>query len=102
MNLPYIIDGSTIVTQSNSCLVYLGQRLGIDQPECMVHNHQALDQCMDLRNDLMKIAYGPAGKEFKPAYEKHFEGAKAHLKKLEGFCTGPFMCGAAPQSADFH
>ena len=31
-NLPYIVDGETVVTQSNSCLVYLGQKLGIDKP----------------------------------------------------------------------
>ena len=33
MNLPYIIDGETIVTQSNSCLLYLGKKLGIDKEE---------------------------------------------------------------------
>ena len=38
VNLPYILDGptaadpsETVVTQSNSCLLYLGQRLGIDR-----------------------------------------------------------------------
>ena len=50
INLPYIVDGDTVVTQSNSCLVYLGQKLGIDKPECMVKNHQVLDQTMDLRS----------------------------------------------------
>ena len=38
INLPYVIEGptaadptETVVTQSNSCLLYLGQRLGIDR-----------------------------------------------------------------------
>ena len=38
INLPYVIEGptaadptETVVTQSNSCLLYIGQRLGIDR-----------------------------------------------------------------------
>ena len=102
INLPYIVDGNTVVTQSNSCLIYLGQKLGIDAAEHMIHNHQVLDQTMDLRNDLMKIIYNPAHADFKPALEGHMKGAATHLAKLEGFCKGPFMCGPAMQSGDFH
>ena len=43
-----------------------------------------------------------SGANFKPALEKHLEGAMKHLTKLEGFCAGPFMCGGAMQSGDFH
>jgi len=104
INLPYLVDGETIVTQSNSCLIYLGQKLGIDlaAPQIMIHNHQALDQTMDLRNSLMKICYGPGGKDFKAALESHMEGAMTHFNKLEGFCMGPYMCGATMQSSDFN
>eukprot|EP00658_Telonema_sp_P-2_P015464 TRINITY_DN15948_c0_g1_i7.p1 TRINITY_DN15948_c0_g1~~TRINITY_DN15948_c0_g1_i7.p1 ORF type:complete len:121 (+),score=30.52 TRINITY_DN15948_c0_g1_i7:245-607(+) len=28
--------------------------------------------------------------------------ATGNFAKLEGFCVGPFMCGDAPQSGDFH
>merc|ERR1712217_603357 len=62
---------------------------------------------MDLRNDLMKVAY-PFGAaktkdEFPAVAKKHLaESAKTHFTKLEGFCKGPFMCGASPQSGDFH
>ena len=102
INLPYIVDGDKVVTQSNSCLTYLGSKLGIDKPELAADNHMVLDQTMDLRNDTMKICYGPAGKEFKPALEGHMQGAVGHLSKLEGFCKGPYMCGNAIQSGDFH
>ena len=102
INLPYLIDGSTVVTQSNSCLLYLGQRLGIDTAECMIHNHQVLDQTMDLRNELMKIVYNPACQPFKEHLEKHMGTAGTHFAKLEGFAKGPYMCGAAVQSGDFH
>ena len=29
-----------MITQSNSCLLFLGTKLGIDKPDCMVYNHQ--------------------------------------------------------------
>jgi len=101
-NLPTIVDGDVVVTQSNSCLVFLGAKLGIDTPANTVVNHQVLDQTMDLRNDLMKICYGPAGKDFKPALEKHMGSATTHFAKLEGFCAGPYMSGGTIQSGDFH
>merc|ERR1711924_42025 len=107
INLPYIINGDEVVTQSNTCLLYLGQKLGIDTPENFIHNHMVLDQVMDLRNDLMKVVY-PFGnvktkEEFPAAAKDHLEkSAKTNFTKLEGFCKGPYMCGAAPQSGDFH
>ena len=32
INLPYIIDGEQVVTQSNTCMLYLGQKLSIALP----------------------------------------------------------------------
>merc|ERR1711907_540125 len=61
INLPFIVNGDDVVTQSNSCLLYLGYKLQIDKPELMTKNHQALDQIMDLRNDFVKICYPFAG-----------------------------------------
>jgi len=106
MNLPYVIDGPTVVTQSNSCALYLGQRLGIDAPTYALHNHQVLDETMDLRNNTMKIVYPFNGtvktkEEFPAAYEGHMKTLAASLGKLEGFCKGPYMCGPAIQSGDF-
>lgn len=109
INLPYIIDGDVVVTQSNTCTVYLGQRLGIDAPEDFVANHTVIDQAHDLRNNLMEVVYPqPVGHtethgEFPEAARKHMAGpVKAHFTKLEGFCKGPYMCGDKPQSGDFH
>merc|ERR1712070_521994 len=51
INLPYVLDGDLVVTQSNSCLLYLGKKLGIDEESLSIQNHQVLDQTMDLRND---------------------------------------------------
>jgi glutathione S-transferase len=103
MNLPYLVDGDTIVTQSNSCLVYLGKKLGIDSEALFVLNHQALDQTMDLRNDLMKIVYGGPAAGFKDAFQRHLQAsAVGHFTKLERFMKGKYMCGDTIQSSDFH
>ena len=37
---------------------------------------------------------------FPEAFAVHMKAA--HFTKLEGFVSGPFVCGAEPQSADFH
>jgi glutathione S-transferase len=100
INLPYIKDGDNVITQSVSCLLYLGQKLGIDKAANFIRNHQAHDQAMDLRNDLIKVVYGGEKAEWQAKFEKHLEFA--HFTKLEGFCAGPYMCGAEMQSADFH
>jgi len=106
INLPYIVDGDLVVTQSNTCLVYLGRKLGVDTEANFIKNHTVLDQVMDLRNDLMKVVY-PFGsvktkEEFPAAAKQHLAGSvTTNLTKLEGFCAGPYMCGAAPESGDF-
>lgn len=106
INLPFIQSGDELVTQSNTCAVYLGQKLGIDTPANMIKNHTVLDQVMDLRNDLMKVVY-PFGsvktkEEFPAAAKDHLaKSATGNFTKLEGFCVGPYMCGAEPQSGDF-
>jgi glutathione S-transferase len=33
INLPYLIDDEEVITQSNSILLYLGLKLGIDLPD---------------------------------------------------------------------
>ena len=99
------------MTQSNTCALYLGAKLGIDafggDLVKATTNHTVLDQTMDLRNDLMKVVY-PFGstktpEEFPEAFKKHFaKSASATLKKLEGFIgAGPFVLGADPRSGDF-
>lgn len=106
VNLPYVIDGDVVVTQTNSCLLYLGAKMGIDKEDMRFANQQVLDQTMDLRNDLIKVVYPFSGvdkSKFEEAAKKHIgEPATTHFTKLEGMCVGPFMCGTAIQSGDFH
>jgi len=104
INLPYIVDGELVITQSITCTLYLGKKFGIDTEENQLQNHTVLDQTMDLRNDLMKVVYCGLDKkaEFPEIAKQHLDGsAKTHFTKLEGFCEGPWMCGKLPQSGDF-
>ena len=52
-NLPYVIDGETVVTQSNACLLYLGRKLGLmgGTKAETAKAEQTLMQVFDLRND---------------------------------------------------
>lgn len=106
INLPFIVDGEQVITQSNSCMLYLGKKLGLDAPESADRNHQALDQVMDLRNDVIKIVYPFAGVKpdaFLDALKSHNEkSATTNFTKLEAFVIGPYISGEAPESADFH
>merc|ERR1711934_596375 len=107
INLPYVLHGDKVITQTNTVLLYLGKLFGLDTEDNFAQNHCVLDQVMDLRNDLMKIVY-PFGaikskEEFPAAAKAHVEGGmKTHLTKLNAFCKGPYMCGADIQSGDFH
>eukprot|EP01045_Picozoa_sp_COSAG04_P020004 COSAG04_NODE_2002_length_5029_cov_5.314604_2_plen_185_part_00 len=59
-NLPYVIDGDTVVTQSNACFAYLGEKFGLlgsDATE-RVQCEQCLCQVMDLRNEAIELFYG--------------------------------------------
>ena len=106
INLPHVIDGDEVVTQSNTCALYIGQKLGIDKAAHFIHNHCVLDQAMDLRNSLMEFVYphrkGVTKESFPAEAKKHLSSTlTTHLAKFEGFCKGRFMCGETPQSGDF-
>lgn len=87
MNLPYIIDGEHVISQSNACLVYLGRRLdlwGRDLEE-MCDCEQLLCELMDLRNIMTDFCY--ASREFDADAAtkiiQNVQGAKGILQKLE-------------------
>merc|ERR1719265_557741 len=58
-NLPYILDGDTVVVQSNACMIYLGDKFklnGNDEKDKLICL-QLLDEIYDLRNTLMDLVY---------------------------------------------
>ena len=109
-NLPYIVDGGLVVSQSNTRALYLESRLGIDDGMSgtyQTYNHTVLDQTYDLRKDLMKVVYPFRTMKTRQDFrrrraKKHFErNVRTHFTKLEGFCIGPFMTGVNLDRGDF-
>ena len=82
MNLPYIVDGDVVVSQSNACLVYLGEKFGLlgATPRERIECEQLLCEVMDLRNAMVKEFYG-AG-DLQQLLAKGGDGKLAHLQML--------------------
>lgn len=60
MNLPYVVHGDLVVTQSNACIHFVGRKLGFmgkNEVE-LVEIEQLLCEYMDIRNKVVVFAYG--------------------------------------------
>ena len=111
INLPYVVDGEVVVTQSNACLSYLGRKLGywgMNETEITLCE-QLLCEIYDLRNDVVRWSY-PMNKPVK----EYLEGVKSNgsLTKLEAYLAAnsfvskdvntPFLVGDHITAPDFH
>jgi len=111
MNLPYVVDGDLVVTQTNACMGYLGRKfklMGADEAQ-MTKVEAVLCEVMDLRNNAVKLFYGgPADAEaFKAAVVEHLNGSvKGSYGKLEAYTAqngGTYSAGGeTPTAGDFH
>jgi glutathione S-transferase len=121
-NLPFVIDGDVVVTQSNACLTYLAGKLGLMgavggarggplAERALVE--QCLCQVMDLRNDAVALFYGNQIPFTDPPVNNPDENAAVYLSdtvsvhygKLEAWLElhgTTFLAGATPTAADFH
>merc|ERR1711879_777000 len=61
MNLPYVVDGDTVVTQSNACLMYLGRKFNLNgqNDSELLKVEQCLCEVFDLRNNAVRLFYSP-------------------------------------------
>eukprot|EP01006_Ploeotia_vitrea_P017488 TRINITY_DN48642_c0_g1_i2.p1 TRINITY_DN48642_c0_g1~~TRINITY_DN48642_c0_g1_i2.p1 ORF type:complete len:182 (-),score=5.35 TRINITY_DN48642_c0_g1_i2:49-594(-) len=61
INLPYVIDGDLLITQSNACFSYLGRKLNLwgNNEEEIIRCEELLCELMDIRNNMIKYAYTP-------------------------------------------
>jgi len=106
MNLPYVIEGDTVVTQSNACLSFLGRRLGLyGRSEAETINvEQILCELMDVRNNAVGLFY--SGKDDLLArIEKHAAGVHGRYEKLELWLQQrgtAFFAADTITAADFH
>jgi glutathione S-transferase len=101
MNLPYVVDGPVVISQTNAVLMYLGRKFGLvgSNEQELANVEQVLCQAMDLRNDTVRMAY------MSGEVAAHLQSSPAHFEKLEGFLKQigtPFFGGSTPSVADFH
>jgi len=104
MNLPYLVDGSHVITQSNACYLYLGRKFGLNGGNDveMSRVEQVLMQDMDLRNDITKVSYGS---KMEDVCKFAREGFRGHYEKLEDFMkqnNTRFTAADSPTTSDFH
>jgi len=118
INLPYIIDGDRIVSQSNACLSYLGRRLNLwgKTPDEVSDCEMLLCELIDLRNSMTGFAYGTPKPLQKEAATKFLDGVQSGtgiFQKLELWleqkasresvdAPGCFLVGNSATAPDFH
>eukprot|EP01063_Lacrimia_lanifica_P024047 TRINITY_DN32015_c0_g1_i1.p1 TRINITY_DN32015_c0_g1~~TRINITY_DN32015_c0_g1_i1.p1 ORF type:complete len:234 (+),score=87.95 TRINITY_DN32015_c0_g1_i1:50-751(+) len=117
MNLPFIVDGDFVVTQSNACMYYLGRKFGMNgKTEAeIIDNDQMLCEVFDLRNRVVQTCYPSdftmggmerEGPQFKEKMAKHWEAADGAFSKFEAWFAQrkTKFCGSESQpfAADFH
>eukprot|EP01123_Difflugia_compressa_P010147 TRINITY_DN3641_c0_g1_i1.p1 TRINITY_DN3641_c0_g1~~TRINITY_DN3641_c0_g1_i1.p1 ORF type:complete len:245 (-),score=42.25 TRINITY_DN3641_c0_g1_i1:122-748(-) len=106
INLPYVIDTldgqEIIVTQSNSCLSYLGRKfklVGKDERD-LAKVEQIMNQVSDLRNTVIKVFYNAADGEnhLTKDLPVHYSKFENWLKQNNTIYT---VCDT-PTAGDFH
>lgn len=118
MNLPYVIDGDVIVTQTNACFAYLGRKFGLlgsndlEASQC----EQLLCEIYDIRGAMVGFAYSPSPSD-EDAKEKAIalcgkvcSSYSGGFPKLDEWLTqqkgngssGNFLVGDKASAPDFH
>jgi glutathione S-transferase len=110
MNLPYVIDGDFVVSQSNACATYLGRKFGMmgDTPQESSNVEQLLCEAYDIRNGVVGFAYGrdttPFSKYIANAIAAGGSIDKLNLwmsRKVVSVGSPEFFVGSKASAADF-
>lgn len=107
INLPYLIDGETIVTQSNSCLSYVGRKYNMygSTFEENILCDTLLCEVFDLRNKVVGFAYSSKGSNKDDAVT-FLESTNFNLNKLNVFksksLSDSYLVGNSATAPDFH
>lgn len=105
MNLPYVQDGDVLVSQSNACFQYLGEKLGLwgksraDEIKCM----ELLCEVMDIRNAFTNFCYrdgDPKNVEGPLLKSRCWEKLELVLQTNKE--SGCFLVGNEATAPDFH
>uniref|UniRef100_A0A8B9R273 Glutathione S-transferase n=1 Tax=Anas platyrhynchos TaxID=8839 RepID=A0A8B9R273_ANAPL len=75
-NLPYLIDGSTKLTQSNAILRYIARKHNMcgETEEEKLRVDMLENQLMDLRMSFIRLCYNPDFEKLKPGYLEQLPG----------------------------
>lgn len=115
MNLPFVVDSqeNLVVTQTNACLQYLGEELGImghtkaERVLCLM----LLCEIYDLRNNMVQFAYRGTAADAAATVataQKHFAKVNRHLelkqqqRQGESSSSMLFTVGNSFSAPDFH
>eukprot|EP00301_Raphidiophrys_heterophryoidea_P003741 c11677_g1_i1.p1 GENE.c11677_g1_i1~~c11677_g1_i1.p1 ORF type:complete len:238 (+),score=49.64 c11677_g1_i1:55-768(+) len=100
-NLPYLIDGETVMTQSNAIARYVGRKAGLS-PTSEDEARQVdllLDELADIRGTITRQSYNRDFETLKPAFT---ETSRKNFGVLEKFLgNGPWFAGQHLSIADF-
>jgi glutathione S-transferase len=106
INLPYVISGDRIVTQSSAVYSFLGQKLRMNGagPDAVTANNEVIAEAFDLRNACVSVMYGSKD-AFKEAAKKFLEGkVNSTYTKFEEYLKQrgtTFFAGNRPCGGDF-
>lgn len=112
INLPYIIDGDQIISQSNACLSYLGRKFGLwgNTPSEISVCEMTICEIADLRNKMVEFAYSGIedSDKLKEAALKLLVDASPSFAKLNSVFAanakgkGTFLVSDHATPADFY
>mmetsp|Transcript_29362 Transcript_29362/g.82802 ORF Transcript_29362/g.82802 Transcript_29362/m.82802 type:complete len:236 (-) Transcript_29362:255-962(-) len=112
-NLPYLVDGDTVICQSNSIYQYLGDKLALTpkDPTTKLWDSQVLHEVFDIRNNMIALVY-PFAKRCRDdtefchqrteILEKTLPSSYTKLEATLEMLPGPFVGGKKPAPSDFH
>jgi len=105
MNLPHVIDGDLVISQTCAVLQYLGKKAGLygATPADAIKVDQIMCEAQDLRNGACGFFYSKGGEK---AHRVEFlNGLDGSLEKFEAWLTQQgtlYTAGATPTAGDFH
>ncbi|XP_063138704.1 glutathione S-transferase Mu 7 isoform X1 [Rattus norvegicus] len=100
-NLPYLIDGSHKITQSNAILRYLGRKHNLcgETEEERIRVDILENQLMDNRMVLARLCYNPDFEKLKPGYLEQLPGMMRLYSEFLG--KRPWFAGDKITFVDF-
>mgnify|MGYP001220213858 CR=1 FL=1 len=108
INLPYLLDGDKVISESDALMVYISHRSG--KPELVGRNAQeqvdlatAMGVTRDLHGKYVALVYGRVGGDqpFEEVKVKQIEEFKPFLAKLNGLLEGKEYYAGQITWADF-